>query len=274
MSSSPTRATSAPSLVPAIANFPDAIRGSSGLTTKSMSSSFNGGFTLSQLQKARKQSEEDAQVLANRVAYLLSQHDKVSQRIESTKLQALEIEQRPIKSNLQEAIVRDRCEEILSKQRKNACAREQRQLARKTVQAALLQGRRRKAQEVRETSRQMLELKSVAEGSLFRSVSQRSHELKERMVGEEKDRLAEEVRLQKAQKAQQDRENKSKFEVQLRGKISKRIAQMEVQKQDAMQILEAKRLEQQLADEQLAAVVECRRMTMSQHTKSSSLSTL
>lgn len=67
----------------------------------------NNHKSLSVLKKARKQAEEDAQLLANRIALLKQEEIKTMKKIEETKAKALEIYKLKLKNEERQVKVKN-----------------------------------------------------------------------------------------------------------------------------------------------------------------------
>lgn len=75
--------------------------------------------SVAQLREARKRTDLNAQALANRIAYLREEGEKVCKRLELTKYRTQELATRPSKADEQKALLQQRLEEIRAQQRRN-----------------------------------------------------------------------------------------------------------------------------------------------------------
>lgn len=212
------------------------------------------------LREARRHVDLEAQTLANRIALLRSEGEKACKRLDETRWRSVELESRPLKASEQEAFLRKRLQEIQERQRRNRHQRESGRLLRADVRTALLEGRRKLAREVKETSKQMQDGQKQTDEAMNRVVADRVNSLRERITGKEKTRMLEDSRLAQFQKNREERAVAGSTEVTLRRHTEKRITEMEQEEEDLLEWLQAKQLEQRQAYSELEAIAEARRL--------------
>lgn len=215
------------------------------------------------LREARRHTDLAAQTLANRIALLRQEGEKACKRLNETRWKTRELEQRPIKANEMEAHLRRKLEEIQMQQMKNQYNRENGRSARKDMQSMLLEQRRVNARGVRDQAKKMQDSKKRTDEAMRALLTERVVALKDRTMGQEKQQMLEDRRCAQFQKNREERQTRGAMEVLLRSNTEKRISQMEREEEELMEWLQAKQMEQKVAYDELAAVVENRRHGLS-----------
>jgi len=208
---------------------------------------------LTGAKEARKRTELDAQLLANRIALLKQEEEKAWKKIEETRKRASEImelrKQNEQKFNAKEDMYRAKWESIRNAQAQNAMSREQAKASRDETRRGLLEQKHQNAQNTKQQSQQILIQKKAREEADHEANRQRSNYLKQRKE-EAKRRLEEEHQAQ-MEKLRDDCEARTAQEDLLRARTEALVAKMEKEEMELIQRLQNTQTVQRNAYEEL-----------------------
>jgi len=212
---------------------------------------------LTGAKEARKRTELDAQLLANRIALLKQEEEKAWKKIEETRKRASEImetrKQNESKLNAKEENYKAKWESIRNAQAHNAMNREQAKALRDESRKGLQYKKYQNAQNAKQQSQQILLEKKAREEADQEANKQRSSYLKQRK--EEAKRRMEEHQLAQMERVREECEARTAQEDLLRAKTEALVAKMEHEEMELIQRLQNTQTVQRSAYEELEAAL-------------------
>lgn len=222
------------------------------------------GLTQSQMQanltgakEARKRAEQDAQLLANRIALLKQEEEKAWKKIEETRKRAAEIvelrKQNEQKFAAKENFYKQKWESIRAAQAQNQDCRDKARALRDQTKHGLAQQKLQNAQSTKEASHQLLMQKREREAEERALNLERSTYLKQRK--DEAKRRLEEERLSQLEKFREDYEARTANEELLRARTDALVSKMEKEELELIQRLQSTQTVQRNAYEELESAL-------------------
>lgn len=209
--------------------------------------------SLTSAKEARKRTELDAQLLANRIALLKQEEEKAWKKIEETRKRASEImelrKQNEQKFAAKEHFYKAKWESIRAAQAQNAQQREKAKAIRDQTRQGLMEQKAQNAKSAKEASQRILNEKKERESQEKHANMERSAYLKARR--EDANRKLEEKRLAQLEKFREDYEARTAQEELLRQRTDSLVAKMEKEEMELIQRLQNTQSIQRSAYEEL-----------------------
>jgi len=212
---------------------------------------------LGAAKEARKRSELDAQLLANRIALLKQEEEKAWKKIEETRSRAQKIidirEQNEQKSAAKEEFYKNRWDSIRAAQNCNQQNREKSRAVREAARNGLMEARRTNAAKSKQQSHQILFQKKEREAQHLNSNFEKGDMIKQKK--EDAKRRLEDERLAALERSRQDYEKRAAQEDLLRNRTEALVSQMEKEEMELIQRLQNTQTVQRNAYEELEAAL-------------------
>jgi len=195
---------------------------------------------LTGAKEARKRAEQDARLLANRIALLKLEEEKAWKNIDETKKRSDEItrnwQQYENKVAAKESRYEAKWEAIRLAQQRNAMAGETRRAVRDRRQEGLVAEKQARAQVKKAESQQYMLQRQELEAAELEAKAARSRYI--RAQKEEAKLKAEEAKLAQLEKTREEHESRAAVENLLRERTDALIADMERQEEELIQRLQ------------------------------------
>ena len=213
--------------------------------------------SLAQAKKARQESEEQAKLLANRIALLRQEEAKANKKIEDTRRRAREILEARIRNQEaqrrkeEERKAREREEEL--KAESNRLAKEESRQSKETVRAQLLQRLKEGVDTIKrekETFQEIIQEKKLKE--IESNTSRAQH--RKNMSKDAKLRIEEEMEAKRAVVREEQR-RRVEEELRIRREKEEEVARMEQEELELIQRLQNTQMMQKTALEELETIV-------------------
>jgi len=212
---------------------------------------------LGAAKEARKRSELDAQLLANRIALLKQEEEKAWKKIEETRSRAQKIidirEQNEQKSAAKEEFYKNRWDSIRAAQNCNQQNREKSRAVREAARNGLMEARHTNAARSKQQSHQILYQKKEREAQHRNSNFEKGDMIKQKK--EDAKRRLEDERLAALERSRQDYEKRAAQEDLLRNRTEALVSQMEKEEMELIQRLQNTQTVQRNAYEELEAAL-------------------
>jgi hypothetical protein len=230
------------------------------ITTSSQGNGLNQSQMQSNLaaaKEARKRSELDAQLLANRIALLKQEEEKAWKKIEETRTRVHKVtevrEQNEQKSSAKEEFYKNKWDSIRAAQNQNQQNREKSRAVRDAARNGLMEARQSNAARSKQQSHQILCQKKEREAKHRNDNLDRGDMIKQKK--EEAKRRLEDERLAALERSREDYEQRAAQEDLLRSRTEALVSQMEKEEMELIQRLQNTQTVQRNAYEELEAAL-------------------
>lgn len=212
---------------------------------------------LTAAKEARKRSELDAQLLANRISLLKQEEDKAWKKIEETRNRAQKITevrmQNEHKYAAKEEFYQNKWNSIRDAQTQNQQNREKSRAVREAARNGLMDTRHSNAARSKQQSHQILFQKKEREAQHRNANLERGDMIKQRK--EDARRRLEDERLAALERSRQDYEKRAAQEDVLRSRTEALVSRMEKEEMELIQRLQNTQTVQRNAYEELEAAL-------------------
>jgi len=212
---------------------------------------------LAAAKEARKRSELDAQLLANRIALLKQEEEKAWKKIEETRKKAHKVTELRVqneqKSAAKEEAFRNKWDSIRLAQNENQQNREKSRAVREAARNDLMEAKHSNAARSKQQSNQILFQKKEREAQERNANFERGDMIKQRK--EDAKRRLEDERLAALERSREDYEQRAAQEDLLRSRTEALVSQMEREEMELIQRLQNTQTVQRNAYEELEAAL-------------------